>query len=767
MTATAKATVNTVFSPPVSLLEEWRERADKAPLRELLVLGRAPDLPSLETAVFPAARALGARVAVLGDAGHAPHKETGARQAGHGYHHGTASCRGAFRPELVLLLGDDACRVAIGPGGPAWPDREGADGPWTVVATDGGASHPLLADLADWLEALPDAVAVTPWWASHLRHVADLLIELHCQAPAFGDEETKEGADVRLAHNLRRPLIALLPLGPVDELRLPAPSMDPPGEAPKLLRDRLMPVTTTPGVLRDASGRDGTGSADGTLVEWREGDVWHRLAGSPGLTPESLAHAVGDAAQGTGEGPARNCELAVLATVTAPALGPASGPAEIAFGPAEFASESAEEEPPAPARTPAPLAAPAPPVVRDRPPVDRPADAPPPLSGEYGTRTLFGDPATARRFEQDIARLRELDAEETAFPTVADCRWTLGPELTRLAFGPLAADEGSGEGDGDGRGGEAGPAVLPDEAREQARAWIGGLAHRLAAEKGTGDHARVRPWSPPTSLLVTALHLHLLAAGAWDEDDYGWRTVTADLLGVLHAVDRPADGDLPEDQEERLDAVIAVCVSLLGLHGEFEGPEADPVAAAAWRLGRTAVARALPERAADLCLPAGRRGAPVAAGTDVEALGERARSVPDPVAEAHRALAAAHLPGTYEDGVWHLAGEFSNPQGACAKAVTVVAGLPGDLWPGPVLARARGRGAGVPCFMAWHRPLLVRQRGRQWTAFRILAPATPLAAFQSGAPRPTAQDEQARRDLGPLLAEAGVDPLHLFFLLRD
>ncbi|WP_158718676.1 hypothetical protein [Streptomyces griseus] len=734
--------MRSVSSPPVSLLEEWRERPDKAPLREFLVLGRAPDLPFLETAVFPAARGLGARVAVLGDAGHAPHGEAGARQAGHGYHHGAASCPGAFRPELILLLGDDACRVAVGPGGPAWPGGEDADGPWTVVATDGGASHPLLADLADWLEALPDAVAVTPWWTSHLRHVADLLLELHCRAPAFDAEEAKEGADVRLAHNLRRPLIDQFPLGPVDELRLPAASLDPQGEAPRLLRDRLLPVTTVPGVRRDASGHAETGPPHGTLVEWREGDVWHRFAGSPGLTPESLAHAVGE----PGDGPARNCELAVLATVTAPALGPGPDPSE--------------EEPPAAVRPPA---TPAPATVHDGPPAARPADAPPPLSGEYGTTTLFGDPSTARRFEQDIARLRELGSEETEFPTVADCRWTLGSELTRLAFGPLAADEG----EGGGRGGESGPAVLPDGAREQAREWIGGLAHRLASEKDTGDPTRVRPWSPPTSLLVTALHLRLLAAGAWDEDDYGWRAVTADLLGVLHAADRPADGDLPGDQEERLDAVIAVCVSLLGLHGEFEGPEADPVAAAAWRLGRAAVARALPERAADLCLPAGRRGAPVAAGTDVEALGERARSVPDPVAEAHRALAAAHLPGTYEDGVWHLAGEFSNPQAACAKAVTVVAGLPGDLWPGPVLARARGRGAGVPCFMAWHRPLLVRQRGRQWTAFRILAPATPLATFQSGAPRPTAQDEQARRDLGPLLTEAGVDPLHLFFLLRD
>lgn len=315
------------------------------------------------------------------------------------------------------------------------------------------------------------------------------------------------------------------------------------------------------------------------------------------------------------------------------------------------------------------------------------------------------------------------------------------------------------------------------------------LARRLASEAEAADKAaaeaagksrpdpagdevpgaRPRPWSLPTTLLVAALHLQLLAAGAWDENDYSWRAVTVDLLRALTAVaaaDRwPADEDLPAEQGERLDAVIAVHISLLGLHGEIEGPEAEPVAAAAWRMSRTAVARAQPDRASDLYLQASRRGAPVATKADVEALGKRARAVPDPVVEAHRALAVAHLSASYEAGVWELAGEFSNPQAACAKAVTVLAGLPDGLWPGPVLARARGQGTRVPCFMAWHRPVLVRQRGTQWTSFRVPAPATPSATFQSGAPRPAAQGEQARRDLGPLLTATDLDPLQLFLHL--
>ncbi|GGR18578.1 hypothetical protein [Streptomyces roseolus] len=891
--------VHTGSASPVSLLGDW-EKHGKGPLREFLVLGHTTDLPFLEAVAVPRARALGARVAILGDAGHAPHEAVGVRLAGRGYLHGVAACHGAFRPALVLLLGDDACRVAIGSGDPTRSGRGTDDGPWTVVTTDDGASHPLLADLADWLEALPDAVAMTSWWADHLRHLAELLTVLHCEAPPTD----ATGPEVELAHNLRTPLIARLPEGPVDELRLYAPSVDPSGEPLRLLRERLDPREITLGVHPRWTGHDpagvrkaldghpaarvreltGTRTRHGKLVEWRVGDTWHALTGSPDLTRAALARAVGDATGGPAEGPARNCELAVIVHGTAPLL-PDAGPVrpvpELTGSTA--APRDATEAPPALVllgvrehgllleavlgRRPAgaevtveistdggapgswrPLgpipadrntgtfpwtAAPGAAVRASCRPADGThvasaaafpydaegcaprgaADTVPRLSGGYAVDDLFQDPAAARRFEQDIARLRErvvTDASGpgTASPTVAECVRTLGPELAEAAYGPLAtdlpelpgipaprrrrlseyvttdADEEAGGDDGAeaehateeaAAGAEEGP--LPASAREQARAWMARMARRLATEAteapeapGGPGPAAARPWSPPTTLLVTALHLRLLAAGAWDEDDYGWRAVTADLLRALDAADprteRPADEDPSGPHRQRLDAVVAVCVSLLGLHGEFEGPEAEPVAAAAWRTGRAAVARAEPDHAADLYLPAGRRGAPVATVTDVEALGKRARDVPDPMTEAHRALAAAHLAARHESGVWELTGEFSNPQAACAKAVTVLAGLPGDLWPGPVLVRAHARGTGVDCFMAWSRPLLVRRRGRAWSSFRILAPATPLAAFQNGAPRPTAQGAQAQRDLGDLLAAAGLDPAPVYIHLH-
>ncbi|WKD31348.1 hypothetical protein [Streptomyces xanthophaeus] len=913
------AAVHTEFASPVSLLRAWQERPDKAPLREFLVLGFTTDLPFLEAVAVPVARALGARVAILGDAGHALHEAVDVRQAGRGYLHGVASCHGAFHPKLALLLGDDACRVAIGSGNPTQSGWGTNDELWTVVATDGTASHPLLADLADWLEELPDAVAMTPWWEEHLRHIAGLLTELHCEAPALDTE----GTDVRLVHNLHRPLLDQLPAGPVDELRLYAPFVDPSGEMLRLLRDRLSPADVTLGLQRRWSDYDAGGvrhafaghpaarvrelaetrMRHGKLIEWRTGDRWHALTGSPNLTRAALGRAVGDAPRGAVDGPARNCELAVLASGTSPLLpdeGPTTPVPELTGS--TTATRGRAGAPPALVllgvradglaleavlgRCPAGVevsvelssdgGAPGSWATIGRIPADRhtatfllPAappgaavratcrladgtyvesavaflysaercaprgatDAGPRLFAGCAVDDLFRDAVAARRFEQDIARLRELFVTDAAgrptqaggaSPTVADCRRTLGTELTEVAFGPLAMDlpqlpqlpqapvaqrwqiseyltvddedeDEAGEAGFDTEADvEGGPSALPDSAREYSRRWMSRLARRLASEAEAVDKAaaeaarrgrqsrqgqegdaepgarpRPRPWSVPTTLLVAALHLQLLAAGAWDENDYGWRAVTADLLRALTAVDRwPADAYVPEEQGQRLDAVIAVHMSLLGLHGEIEGPDAEPVAATAWKQSRTAVARAQPDRAADLYMQTGLRGAPVATEADVEALAKRARAVPDPVAEAHRALAVAHLSATYEAGVWELAGEFSNPQAACAKAVTVLAGLPDGLWPGPVLARARGQGTRVPCFMAWHRPVLVRQRGAQWTSFRVPAPATPSATFHSGAPRPAAQGEQARRDLGPLLTAADLDPLQLFLHLN-
>ncbi|MFF9487290.1 hypothetical protein [Streptomyces sp. NPDC014676] len=323
------AAQHTRFASPVTLLHEWAKRGDKQPLHEVLLLGFTVDLPFLERVAIPVARALGARTAVIGDAAQGLYDPVDVRMAGRGYLHGLAGCRGAFHPKVVLLIGEHACRLAVGSGNSTLSGWGANDELWTVVETEDDASHALLADLAEWLEELPAVVDMAPWTASHLGEVATLLTERHVNAPA-GPE-----TGPRLLHNLHRSLVEQLTPGPVDEVQAYAPFIDPQAHALRALVDRLMPGQVTLGlqprwssydaetVKRALDGRstgirllEETRMRHGKFVEWRIGERWHALTGSPNLTRAALCTS-------TGEG--GNCELAVLSADTSPLL-PEEGP---------------------------------------------------------------------------------------------------------------------------------------------------------------------------------------------------------------------------------------------------------------------------------------------------------------------------------------------------------------------------------------------------------------------------------------------------------
>ncbi|MFF8745261.1 hypothetical protein [Streptomyces californicus] len=152
------AAQHTRFASPVTLLREWSERSDQQALHEALFLGFTVDLRFLEKVAIPVARGLGARTAVIGDAAQGLYDPVDVRMAGRNYLHGLASCQRAFHPKVVLLVGEHACRLAVGSGNPTLSGWGANDELWTVVETEDDDSHALLADLADWLDALPSAV---------------------------------------------------------------------------------------------------------------------------------------------------------------------------------------------------------------------------------------------------------------------------------------------------------------------------------------------------------------------------------------------------------------------------------------------------------------------------------------------------------------------------------------------------------------------------------------------------------------------------------
>ncbi|WNI14839.1 hypothetical protein [Actinacidiphila sp. ITFR-21] len=853
------AALHTRFASPVTLLREWAERPDRAALHEALFLGFTVDLPFLEKVAIPVARGLlGARTAVIGDAAQSLYDPVDVRLAGRGYLHGLAGCRGAFHPKVVLLIGEHACRLAVGSGNPTLSGWGGNDELWTVAETEDDASHALLADLADWLEELPSAVSLDPWSADHLREIAALLTQRHIEAP----DGPPAGPQPRLLHNLRRPLVEQLPAGPVDELHAYAPFNDPAGEALRAVLDRLDPRETVLGLQPRWSSYDAAGiraaldgrsarirlleesrTRHGKFVQWRIGDRLHALTGSPNLTRAALCSSTADGG---------NCELAVLAADTAALLPTEGGTTPVAGLHGRTIRPS-----PAGARTPVLLGAktdsaglhvslargepvpvlismspdgspgswtpvgPVPPGERaasfPRPEVpgaavragfvradgstaESPAvfvyspvhcarrdsaDTAPRLRYDYTAQQLFADERAARRFENDLLRLREFGVaagpSRAAAATgtapgatavsgidrwdayLADCRRMIGVPLTGLAFGGLyldlpqppssrwtvsvvtGADDGglggapddeedaedAEDADGDGTDeedeGEEPGGVEPGTAAAvvppDQRAHCRGWARRWVRS------LRVPPGSPrdfAVGLLVAGLYVQLLAAGVWNEDDDGWR----DGLAVLLAALTPAEPDhapLPSELGERLDAVAAVLVALLAQDAGFTGGEHDVRAARTWRTVKDAVARAEPGQAADLMFRPDRARARVATWSEVERLVALAQD-DDPYADVIEEFAAADLTAVHEDGVWQITGSFGNP----LQVVTRAAARLGRHTAEGVLVQARGRQKWA--FVAWDDPYLVllNPPARVWRAYEIRPPATPESRFSGG-----------------------------------
>lgn len=295
------ASQHTRSASPTTLLREWHERADGAPLHEALFLGLRVDLPSLERNVVPAARALSARVAVFGDGAQGPHDPAGIRTAGRDYLHApVVVADGSLRAALVVLIGEHACRVAVGGGDPARPGWDD-DALWTVVETEDDASHAVVADVADWLEKQAATVAMAPWASTYLEEIAGLLTERHILAP-----DPVPGAapvaDARLLDNAAGPLLAHIPAGPVDALHAYSPSARTLDALVTRLDPRHVTLTVhenwselTADALRailadrphELRVRPEQPYPQGRFASWRRGGAWTALTGEPTAAPST------------------------------------------------------------------------------------------------------------------------------------------------------------------------------------------------------------------------------------------------------------------------------------------------------------------------------------------------------------------------------------------------------------------------------------------------------------------------------------------------
>jgi hypothetical protein len=316
---TSDTTARHEFHSPLTLLYEWADNIG-APLREVLITGYTLDLTFLEQRCLSTARALGARVTILSDAGQASHEPVDVRHAGRAYQHAHAHCAGAFHPKLVILLGDDHLWVAIGSGNPTLSGWGHNHELWLIIRTTPGHGPAAMGDLADWLADLPHVVSVPSWIAHTLTEISHAVRP----APNLPGNDNDELPDLRIIGNLRRSILDQLSDRPVDGLRLSAPFFDPHGRAVRELATRMHPgridiavqptwssyngealVDATSGVP-DVAFRfvDEDRTCHGKLVEWSRGDATTALVGSANLSVAAILTATRHGG---------NCELVATA----------------------------------------------------------------------------------------------------------------------------------------------------------------------------------------------------------------------------------------------------------------------------------------------------------------------------------------------------------------------------------------------------------------------------------------------------------------------
>lgn len=305
------------FASPLSLLREWRDRADQAPLHEFLVLGFTVDLSFLEQVAISTARGLGARITILGDAGQSLHDPLDVRMAGTSYLHGLVRCEGAFHPKIALLIGETDVWMAVGSGNPTLSGWGANDELWTVVKSSGPV-HPVIREAGSWLRRLAacEHVAMAGWTEELLDEVA---------ADVIARPTADISSTIRLLDNLDTAFLPQLPEGPVEELALYAPFTDPTGKAIAALVEHFDPQNTLvalqprwtsydgDGLSRALTGRrmelrflEETYPRHGKLIQWRDDHRIYALVGSPNLSRSALLRPT------AGGG---NCELAILTPV--------------------------------------------------------------------------------------------------------------------------------------------------------------------------------------------------------------------------------------------------------------------------------------------------------------------------------------------------------------------------------------------------------------------------------------------------------------------
>lgn len=227
---------------PVELANPWRYleaegRHRDGQAEEALFLSYNVDTAFFESRILGICQAAGARVTLVADAQVWDPNPRALTLAGRAYHVGLTVAPGAFHPKLVVLVGAKRVVVAIGSGNLTLGGWRYNSELWSVWTGSEEGVPAVIPQLADFLFDLA-AHVLERVSSDAIRRCAAALRRL-----AVRGSVTDLGQHV--VSNLAVPIIDQLPRGPVDELNVYAPFLDPACAALEALVDRFAPGLVT------------------------------------------------------------------------------------------------------------------------------------------------------------------------------------------------------------------------------------------------------------------------------------------------------------------------------------------------------------------------------------------------------------------------------------------------------------------------------------------------------------------------------------------
>ena len=421
----------------------------------------------------------------------------------------------------------------------------------------------------------------------------------------------------------------------------------------------------------------------------------------------------------------------------------------------------------------------------------------PRLTRDYGD--VFTDPELLARFEYDLVNLLRANAVHRvarptpgAVPATAgiddDDRWgawldtveaVLGPSLAAGLFptatvvgattsahtwsidsdDPVAAspeDEESIDADAAEASARRDPPDIPAVQRQRYRQWAKSSLRRGIAQDP--------PPSVDLRMLVTQLHLDLLAAGVWGPDDSDWLECLAEVLTRTP----PARDEIPERGEPYLGALIAVGLALMSGEAKLHGGRPRDIAfQRTWDQVSLWAAMANPELIDHYLYRPAQTYSRVADREQVDDVIALAQAVvEDPNARIRASLDEIGIDAVFVHGAWVAECSSGQPRAVALRLATLIGAHIGKF---AVLARGE---RGCCALLCCGSTLAVAEStSRIWrVATKRTSFVTPASMFSEGLPPgktfPRRSETALPEQVAALAEELGLNTAQLAAALR-